>query len=57
MAHYDVVPVRDQQLTRLRRLTKRKVNEATLSEWSHPPYSGHYDGTYVWGRGSSYVYI
>lgn len=37
MAHQDVVPVPD----------------ATLSAWTHPPFSGFYDGKYVWGRGAS----
>lgn len=37
MGHQDVVP----------------VPEATLSRWAHPPYSGHYDGQFVWGRGAS----
>ncbi|GJE91057.1 carboxypeptidase S [Phanerochaete sordida] len=36
MAHMDVVP----------------VEPSTVSSWVHPPYSGHYDGTYVWGRGT-----
>lgn len=36
-AHQDVVP----------------VLPATLSQWDQPPYSGHYDGTYIWGRGAS----
>ncbi|GMM38297.1 Gly-Xaa carboxypeptidase [Saccharomycopsis crataegensis] len=36
-AHQDVVP----------------VEWATEDQWSHHPYSGHYDGEYVWGRGSS----
>ncbi|KAG5359600.1 Carboxypeptidase S [Yarrowia sp. C11] len=36
MAHQDVVP----------------VNKETAGEWTHPPYSGHFDGKYVWGRGS-----
>ncbi|TFK26213.1 Gly-X carboxypeptidase [Coprinopsis marcescibilis] len=36
-AHQDVVP----------------VDDTTLSQWTHPPYSGHYDGEFVWGRGSS----
>ncbi|KDQ15508.1 hypothetical protein BOTBODRAFT_54770 [Botryobasidium botryosum FD-172 SS1] len=35
-AHQDVVP----------------VNPSTVSEWIHPPYSGHFDGEYIWGRGS-----
>jgi Gly-Xaa carboxypeptidase len=26
--------------------------ESTLGEWVHPPYSGHYDGEFVWGRGA-----
>ncbi|KAH7345332.1 carboxypeptidase S [Rhizoctonia solani] len=35
-AHQDVVP----------------VEPNTVSSWIHPPYSGYYDGTWVWGRGS-----
>jgi Gly-Xaa carboxypeptidase len=26
---------------------------ASLDQWEHPPFSGDFDGTYVWGRGSS----
>lgn len=37
IAHQDTVP----------------VNPQTVSDWTHPPWSGHYDGTYLWGRGSS----
>ncbi|KAH6660763.1 carboxypeptidase S [Truncatella angustata] len=37
MAHQDVVP----------------VAKATISQWTHPPYSGAFDGKYIWGRGSS----
>lgn len=36
LAHQDVVP----------------VPEETVSEWTHPPFSGFFDGKYVWGRGS-----
>jgi Gly-Xaa carboxypeptidase len=36
-AHQDVVP----------------VEPNTASFWIHPPYSGHYDGTWVWGRGAT----
>ncbi|KAF7370752.1 Gly-X carboxypeptidase [Mycena sanguinolenta] len=36
-AHQDVVPVEPE----------------TYDEWTHPPFSGHYDGEYIWGRGSS----
>ncbi|EJT98488.1 carboxypeptidase S [Dacryopinax primogenitus] len=35
-AHQDVVP----------------VDQDTLDQWTHPPFSGHYDGTWIWGRGS-----
>ncbi|KAF8609702.1 carboxypeptidase S [Ceratobasidium sp. AG-I] len=35
-AHQDVVP----------------VEPNTVDSWIHPPYSGLYDGTWVWGRGS-----
>lgn len=37
MAHQDVVPV---------------PNE-TVSAWTHPPWSGYYDGKSIWGRGAS----
>ncbi|KAM6496948.1 carboxypeptidase S [Amanita muscaria] len=37
MAHQDVVP----------------VNPSTWDSWKHPPYSGHFDGEKIWGRGSS----
>ncbi|KAF7356747.1 Gly-X carboxypeptidase [Mycena venus] len=36
-AHQDVVP----------------VEPKTYEEWTHPPYSGHFDGELIWGRGSS----
>ncbi|KAJ7733233.1 hypothetical protein DFH07DRAFT_871009 [Mycena maculata] len=36
-AHQDVVP----------------VDPDTVNQWTHPPYSGHYDGTWVWGRGAA----
>ncbi|KAF8845156.1 carboxypeptidase S [Paxillus ammoniavirescens] len=35
-AHQDVVP----------------IEPSTLSEWEHEPYSGYYDGTWIWGRGT-----
>ncbi|KAI1100273.1 carboxypeptidase S [Jackrogersella minutella] len=37
MAHQDVVP----------------VAQSTISQWTHPPYSGFFDGRYIWGRGST----
>lgn len=37
MAHQDVVP----------------VPASTVDAWTHPPFSGFYDGTYLWGRGAS----
>ncbi|ANB11612.1 Cps1p [Sugiyamaella lignohabitans] len=37
MAHQDVVP----------------VPEETISRWTYPPFSGHFDGEYLWGRGCS----
>jgi Gly-Xaa carboxypeptidase len=37
MAHQDVVP----------------VPASTVKAWTHSPFSGYYDGEYVWGRGSS----
>ncbi|RDW67020.1 hypothetical protein BP5796_09769 [Coleophoma crateriformis] len=37
MAHQDVVP----------------VLAVTESRWKYPPYSAHYDGRFVWGRGAS----
>ncbi|KIW96234.1 uncharacterized protein Z519_03302 [Cladophialophora bantiana CBS 173.52] len=36
MAHSDVVP----------------AGESTSEEWTYSPFSGHYDGEYIWGRGS-----
>lgn len=36
LAHQDVIP----------------VPEETVSEWTHPPFSGFFDGKYVWGRGA-----
>ncbi|KAE9390692.1 carboxypeptidase S [Gymnopus androsaceus JB14] len=36
-AHQDVVP----------------VNPETVSTWTHPPYSGFFDGENIWGRGAS----
>ncbi|KAG6366133.1 hypothetical protein INS49_000309 [Diaporthe citri] len=36
LAHQDVVP----------------VPEETVPEWEHPPFSGFFDGKYVWGRGA-----
>ncbi|CAH0032656.1 unnamed protein product [Clonostachys rhizophaga] len=36
MAHQDTVP----------------VAADTLSEWKYPPYSGHFDGQFIYGRGS-----
>ncbi|KAF9016901.1 carboxypeptidase S [Hymenopellis radicata] len=35
-AHQDVVP----------------VHPNTVDEWTHPPFSGYFDGTHIWGRGS-----
>lgn len=37
MAHQDVVP----------------VETSTINQWTHPPFSGEFDGKYVWGRGSA----
>lgn len=36
LAHQDVVP----------------VQKETVSDWKYPPFSGHYDGTNVYGRGA-----
>ncbi|KAH9167378.1 hypothetical protein EDB89DRAFT_2125443 [Lactarius sanguifluus] len=36
-AHQDVVPVDPQ----------------TVDQWKYLPYSGHYDGEFIWGRGST----
>ncbi|KAG1864846.1 hypothetical protein F4604DRAFT_1882028 [Suillus subluteus] len=35
-AHMDVVP----------------INAATEADWINPPFSGYYDGEWIWGRGS-----
>ncbi|KAF9041001.1 carboxypeptidase S [Hymenopellis radicata] len=37
LAHQDVVP----------------VNPDTVGLWTHPPFSGHFDGAKIWGRGAS----
>jgi len=37
LAHQDVVP----------------VPAVTIPTWTHPPFEGVFDGTYIWGRGSS----
>ncbi|EME38328.1 hypothetical protein DOTSEDRAFT_181437 [Dothistroma septosporum NZE10] len=37
MAHQDVVP----------------VDTDTVDSWTHPPFSGFYDGEKIWGRGAS----
>ncbi|KAL2129126.1 hypothetical protein VTI74DRAFT_8188 [Chaetomium olivicolor] len=37
MAHQDTVPVPPE----------------TIDAWTHPPWSGEYDGKYIWGRGAS----
>lgn len=37
MAHQDVVP----------------VLKSTEKQWTHPPFSGYWDGKFVWGRGAS----
>ncbi|KAM7187824.1 hypothetical protein V8F33_011039 [Rhypophila sp. PSN 637] len=37
MAHQDTVP----------------VPAETIPSWTHPPWSGFYDGEYIWGRGAS----
>ncbi|KAF2689900.1 carboxypeptidase S [Lentithecium fluviatile CBS 122367] len=37
MAHQDVVPVPD----------------STVAQWTHPPFSGFFDGKNIWGRGAS----
>ncbi|KAF1845211.1 carboxypeptidase S [Cucurbitaria berberidis CBS 394.84] len=37
MAHQDVVPVPD----------------STVGQWQFPPFAGHYDGKFIWGRGAS----
>lgn len=37
IAHQDVVPVPPE----------------TISRWKYPPFSGHFDGKYLWGRGAA----
>lgn len=36
LSHQDVVP----------------VEPSTVNQWKYPPYSGHYDGEFIYGRGS-----
>jgi Gly-Xaa carboxypeptidase len=28
------------------------VDNGTINHWTYPPFAGHYDGQYIWGRGS-----
>ena len=37
LAHQDVVP----------------VLADTVNDWTHPPYEGHFDGEFIWGRGAT----
>ncbi len=37
LAHQDVVP----------------VLADTIDDWKHPPYDGHFDGEFIWGRGAT----
>jgi len=57
MAHSDVrlrrVPIlsgRDELWLKHKQVVP--VNETMTETWTHPPFSGHYDGEYIWGRGS-----
>lgn len=36
LGHYDVVP----------------AETSTLNKWTHPPFSGHIDNEWIWGRGA-----
>ncbi len=36
MSHFDVVP----------------IEASSLSKWTHPPFSGHLDDQFIWGRGT-----
>jgi len=36
LSHQDVVP----------------ISEGTLQDWEHPPFEGHNDGEFIWGRGA-----
>ena len=29
------------------------VDPDTADQWIHPPYSGHFDGERIWGRGTA----
>ena len=29
------------------------VDPGTVDKWIHPPYSGHFDGERIWGRGTA----
>jgi carboxypeptidase PM20D1 len=50
-----VVPGRDRALAPYAFLSHQDVVPVvpgTEGDWTHPPFSGHVDETYVWGRGS-----
>lgn len=36
LSHMDVVP----------------ISEGTEQDWEYPPFEGHNDGTFIWGRGA-----
>lgn len=40
------------RLVLVNRLQVVPAGEATSEEWTYPPFSGHYDGEFIWGRGS-----
>ena len=42
MSHFDVVPVEPDT----------DLKPSTYSKWTHPPFSGHNDGKFLWGRGT-----
>lgn len=48
MSHFDVVPVGDV----LSDEAIAPTETITQSKWTHEPFSGHIDGTYLWGRGT-----
>ncbi len=42
MSHFDVVRAEDVESS----------EKSTQSKWTHKPFSGHIDGTFLWGRGT-----
>lgn len=52
MAHSDVSKLRNaiESVTEISEVVP--AGESTSLQWTYPPFSGHFDGEFIWGRGS-----